>query len=61
MLEQTWEPDALAVTANAAYLWCAAGVLDSKLSQAFARATRDAVTARNWTTVLKLQAATASS
>jgi uncharacterized protein (DUF1697 family) len=60
MLQQTWEPDALAVTANAAYLWCAAGVLDSKLSQAFARATRDAVTARNWTTVLKLRAATAS-
>lgn len=56
LMKQSWTPDALAIAPTAAYLWCAAGVIDSKLSQAFARATKDAVTARNWTTVLKLHA-----
>jgi hypothetical protein len=32
-------------------------VLDSKLSQMFARRAGETVTARNWATVLKLQAA----
>jgi uncharacterized protein (DUF1697 family) len=57
MIEETWTPDALAVGAEAAYLWCAAGVLDSKLSQAFARRAGETVTSRNWATVLKLHAA----
>ena len=57
MIEETWTPDALAVGAEAAYLWCAAGVLDSKLSQAFARRAGETVTTRNWATVLKLHAA----
>jgi uncharacterized protein (DUF1697 family) len=57
MLEESWTPDALAIGAGAAYLWCAAGVLDSKLSQAFARRAGEAVTTRNWATVLKLHAA----
>ena len=57
LLARPWAPDALAVDGRVAYLWCAAGVLDSPLSQAFARATGSAATARNWATVLKLQAA----
>ena len=57
MLKESWTPDALAIGAGAAYLWCAAGVLDSKLSQAFARRAGEAVTTRNWATVLKLHAA----
>jgi uncharacterized protein (DUF1697 family) len=61
LMKQSWRPDALAVGSTAAYLWCAAGVLDSKLSQAFARATKDAVTARNWATVLKLRTAASTS
>jgi Protein of unknown function (DUF1697) len=32
-MEESWAPDALAIGPQAAYLWCAAGVLDSKLSQ----------------------------
>lgn len=55
--EQSWAPDALALGERAAYLWCAQGVTDSRLAQAFTRATADAVTTRNWATVLKLQAA----
>jgi uncharacterized protein (DUF1697 family) len=58
LLAQSWTPDQLHVGPKAAYLWCAHGVIESKLMQAFTRATGDAATTRNWTTVLKLQAAT---
>jgi uncharacterized protein (DUF1697 family) len=57
LTKRSWTPDVLAIRPAAAYLWCSAGVLDSKLSQAFARVTKDSVTARNWATVLKLLAA----
>jgi uncharacterized protein (DUF1697 family) len=57
MLKEEWSPDALAITSRAAYLWCSAGILDSKVSQAFARNAGTSVTTRNWATVLKLQAA----
>jgi uncharacterized protein (DUF1697 family) len=57
LMEDSWEPDALAFGSRAAYLWCAAGVLDSKLSQMFARRAGETVTTRNWATVLKLLAA----
>jgi uncharacterized protein (DUF1697 family) len=57
LMEESWAPDALAIGSQAAYLWCAAGVLDSKLSQMFARRAGETVTTRNWATVLKLQAA----
>lgn len=56
LLQQTWKPDALAVTGRAAYLWCEAGAIDSKLSQIFGRKAGDTVTLRNWATVLKIQA-----
>ena len=55
LLAQPWAPDALAVGRRAAYLWCADGILASKLAQAYARAAGDAATTRNWTTVLRLQ------
>jgi uncharacterized protein (DUF1697 family) len=57
MLKESWTPDALAITRRAAYLWCAAGLLDGKLIKEFGRNARATVTTRNWTTVLKLQAA----
>lgn len=57
LLKESWAPDALAVTPRAAYLWCATGILDSKLNLAVAREAGDGVTTRNWATVLKLQAA----
>jgi len=56
-LEQTWAPDALAITKRAAYLWCSTGILDSKLLKVFSRMAGATVTTRNWATVLKLQAA----
>ncbi len=61
LLKEPWAPDALAIGSSAAYLWCAAGVLDSKLSQVFARLAGETVTTRNWATVLKLLAASTAS
>jgi len=49
-----WAPDGLAVGPHAAYLWCASGVLDSPLSQAFAKAVGNRATTRNWATMNKL-------
>ena len=57
LMAESWTPDVLAVSSQAAYLWCVAGALDSKLSQVFARRAGDTVTTRNWATVIKLLAA----
>ncbi len=57
LAEEQWEPDALAVGSKAAYLWCVGGIIQSRLAEAFSRATGEAVTIRNWATVLKLQKA----
>jgi uncharacterized protein (DUF1697 family) len=56
LLEQPWKPDALAITPRAAYLWCKAGAIDSKLSQVFGGKAGGTVTLRNWATVLKIAA-----
>ncbi len=53
---QNWTPDALAVGERVAYMWCASGLLESKLAAASAKALGDAVTTRNWATMLKLHA-----
>jgi uncharacterized protein (DUF1697 family) len=60
LLNESWKPDALAIGAQAAYLWCAAGVLDSKLSRKFSQVAGDTVTTRNWATVLKLLSASSA-
>jgi uncharacterized protein (DUF1697 family) len=55
LLKNDWAPEAFALGANAAYVWCSPGILESKLLQAFSRATGNTVTTRNWATVTKLQ------
>jgi uncharacterized protein (DUF1697 family) len=60
LLEQPWKPDVLAITPRAAYLWCEAGAIDSKLSQVFGRKAGGTVTLRNWATVLKIHSNIAS-
>lgn len=57
LCERSWAPDAIDIGTKAAYLWCANGIIESKLMQSFARATAESATTRNWATVLKLQAA----
>jgi uncharacterized protein (DUF1697 family) len=56
LLNQDWSPEALALGGRVAYLWCAEGILASRLAEAVNRLLGDAVTARNWATVLKLHA-----
>jgi uncharacterized protein (DUF1697 family) len=56
LTSQDWKPDALALGARVAYMWCPAGALDSPLSIAANKALGDAVTVRNWSTIQKLHA-----
>jgi uncharacterized protein (DUF1697 family) len=58
LLKEDWAPDALALGDRVAYTWCAQGILESRLGAAVGRALRDAVTSRNWATILKLHAMT---
>jgi uncharacterized protein (DUF1697 family) len=55
-----WAPEAFAVGAHAAWLWCADGIIESQVSKAVGKVLKDRGTARNWATVEKLQAMVAS-
>jgi uncharacterized protein (DUF1697 family) len=54
LLNQDWAAEVLALGTRVAYLWCAEGILTSRLAEAVSRLLGDAVTTRNWATVLKL-------
>jgi len=58
LIKQDWDPEALAIGTRVAYLWCAEGILASPLAKAVSRILSDALTARNWATVMKLHALT---
>jgi uncharacterized protein (DUF1697 family) len=58
LLKEDWAPDALALGQRVAYMWCAGGLLESRLADTVGRVLRDAVTTRNWATILKLHALT---
>jgi uncharacterized protein (DUF1697 family) len=58
LAQQDWSPEVLAFGTRVAYLWCAEGILASRLLTAVGRVLGDAVTTRNWTTMLKLKALT---
>ena len=49
-------PEQFAIGKNAAYLLCAAGILESKAGEALLGKMGKPATTRNWATVLKLQA-----
>ena len=54
--KKSWRPEALAIGKRAVYQWCPDGILASKLAQAIGRELGDAATARNWATMMKLDA-----
>ena len=56
LVKRDWAPEALAVGTRVAYLWCADGILTSRMLESVSRALGDAVTTRNWATVQKLHA-----
>jgi uncharacterized protein (DUF1697 family) len=51
-----WAPETFAVGRHAAWLWCANGVIESRISKAVGKALGQRGTARNWATVEKLHA-----
>ena len=56
LLKESWSPEKFAIGGKAAYLWCASGIRESRLLQAFGKVTESSITTRNWATVLKIQA-----
>jgi uncharacterized protein (DUF1697 family) len=53
---EDWAPEAFAVGEHAAWLWCAGGIIESRVAKAVGRLLKERGTARNWATVQKLQA-----
>jgi len=51
-----WAPEAFAVGRHAAWLWCADGIIESRIAKAVGKVLGQRGTARNWATVEKLQA-----
>ena len=51
-----WSPEAFAAGTHAAWLWCAGGIIESRVSKAVGKVLKERGTARNWATVQKLQA-----
>jgi uncharacterized protein (DUF1697 family) len=54
LVSQDWDDDAVALGKRAAYLWCSGGIIESRLLKSVSRALKEAVTTRNWATILKL-------
>jgi uncharacterized protein (DUF1697 family) len=55
-----WSPEAFAAGEQAAWLWCADGMIESRLAKAVNKVLKERGTARNWATVEKLRALAAS-
>jgi uncharacterized protein (DUF1697 family) len=56
LLDKEWRPDVLALGERVAYIWCPRGISESQLAEQIGRVLGDAVTSRNWATILKLHA-----
>lgn len=56
LTKRDWGPDRIALGDRTAYCWHKGGILESALPAALAKATGDQMTARNWATLMKLQA-----
>ncbi len=54
LASQDWGADRFAIAENAAFLWCAGGILESPMLNALARATGKLHTTRNVSTLQKL-------
>jgi uncharacterized protein (DUF1697 family) len=56
LVDGDWAPEAFAVGAHAAWLWCANGIIESRIAKAAGKALGTRGTARNWATLEKLDA-----
>lgn len=55
LTNQAWGLEQLVLGTRVAFVWCANGILESAVVPAMARILKDNVTARNWSTMLKLR------
>ncbi len=55
-MSQTWDPEAISVSQRFAWVWSPNGVLESKVLGTVNKVLKDAVTVRNFATMLKLDA-----
>ena len=55
LTRKRWGLERLALGERVCYLWCPDGILKSPLMKEVGRAVGDAITARNWSTIQKLQ------
>jgi len=56
LADQPWGEERLHVGKHAAYLWCANGILESKVASALLRKLEQTGTTRNWSTLNKIHA-----
>jgi uncharacterized protein (DUF1697 family) len=56
LLARDWGAEAMALGRRVTYVWCPRGMLESPLAATLFRTLGDAVTTRNWSTVVKLHA-----
>jgi len=56
LTKKEWGDEALALGTHAAYIWCANGILESKILGTLDKALGGGITSRNWSTVTKLLA-----
>ena len=56
LTKEDWSPEVFGLGSLAAYLWCPAGMLESRLPEAVGRVLGEATTTRNWATVKRIQA-----
>lgn len=61
LVKQDWGTERLGVGTHAAYVWCPNGSIECKPMIALAKLLGDAVTSRNWATMMKLHALTRGS
>jgi len=54
LARQDWAPEALAIGARVAYVWCPDSIVQSRAVEAVGRLLGDATTSRNWATMTKL-------
>lgn len=61
LVKQDWGAERLGVGRHAAYIWCPNGSIECKPMIAIAKLLGDAVTSRNWATIMKLHGLTRGS
>jgi uncharacterized protein (DUF1697 family) len=61
LVRESWAPEALAIGKRVAYLWCAHGIIESRLMVAVGRLVGEGGTARNMATMTKLREMTRES